>query len=78
MNRQILLRAGTTALALLACAAAQAHPGHGINDADSLLHLLEAEHVLPLLAAAAVGWAVVRRRARRRRDDERRNEHDGR
>ena len=56
----------------LACAAAGAfaHAGHGLAAADSPMHVLEAEHVLPLLALAAVGYAFVAARARRRRRDE--------
>lgn len=56
----------------LACAAAGAfaHAGHGLAAADSPLHRLEAEHVLPLLALAAAGYAFVAARARRRRRDE--------
>ena len=78
MNRPSLR--ATLAVALCAAGAAQAHPGHGINAADSLLHLLEAEHVLPLLAVLAIGYAVVRQRARRRADerDRRDRSDDGR
>lgn len=56
----------------LACAAAGAfaHAGHGLAAADSPMHVLEAEHVLPLLALAAAGYAFVAARARRRRRDE--------
>ena len=57
---------------VLACAAAGAfaHAGHGLAAADSPMHVLEAEHVLPLLALAAAGYAFVAARARRRRRDE--------
>ena len=56
----------------LACAAAGAfaHAGHGLAAADRPMHVLEAEHVLPLLALAAAGYAFVAARARRRRRDE--------
>ena len=56
----------------LACAAAGAfaHAGHGLAAADSPMHVLEAEHVLPLLVLAAAGYAFVAARARRRRRDE--------
>jgi len=53
-----------------AAAGAFAHPGHGLAAADSLMHVLEAEHVLPLLALAAAGYAFVSLRARRQRRDE--------
>ena len=56
----------------LACAAAGAvaPAGHRRAAADSPMHVLEAEHVLPLLALAAAGYAFVAARARRRRRDE--------
>lgn len=64
----------------LACAAAGAfaHPGHGLAAADSPQHVLEAEHVLPLLALAAAGYAFVasRERRRRRRHDEQQQRRD--
>ncbi len=64
----------------LACAAAGAfaHAGHGLAAADSPLHRLEAEHVLPLLALAAAGYAFVasRERRRRRRHDEQQQRRD--
>ncbi|MBS0441061.1 MAG: hypothetical protein JSR38_03855 [Proteobacteria bacterium] len=62
----------------LACAAAGAfaHAGHGLAAADSPLHRLEAEHVLPLLALAAAGYAFVAARARRRRRDEQQQRRD--
>ncbi len=53
-----------------AAAGAFAHAGHGLAAADSPMHVLEAEHVLPLLALAAAGYAFVAARARRRRRDE--------
>ena len=45
-----------------ACAAAGAfaHAGHGLAAADSPLHRLEAEHVLPLLALAASRQQALR------------------
>ncbi|WP_374370301.1 hypothetical protein [Piscinibacter sp.] len=62
----------------LACAAAGAfaHAGHGLAAADSPMHVLEAEHVLPLLALAAAGYAFVAARARRRRRDEQQQRRD--
>ena len=62
----------------LACAAAGAfaHAGHGLAAADSPMHVLEAEHVLPLRALAAAGYAFVAARARRRRRDEQQQRRD--
>lgn len=53
-------------LTLLAGPAAQAHPGHGLIDASSLLHGLEAEHLWPGLAVLALAGLVVHLRRRRR------------
>ncbi len=58
-----------TALGALAAAAAQAHPGHGLVPSESLLHVLEPQHVLPLLAGVALVWGLLRLRARKRRDE---------
>ena len=71
MTTQRTIRAAAAVAALLAAAAAQAHPGHGLSAPDNLMHVLEADHVLPMLAALAVGYAVVLLRAirRRRRSD---------
>ena len=65
--------------ALLAAAVAQAHPGHGLTAPDNLMHVLEADHVVPMLLALAVGYAVVLVRSirrRRRADRAERAEHD--
>ena len=71
MTPQRTIRAAAALAALLAAAAARAHPGHGLSAPDNLMHVLEAEHVLPMLLALAVGYAVVLVRAvrRRRRSD---------
>ena len=75
------LRAAAGLAALAAASAATAHPGHGLTAPDNLLHVLEAEHVVGLLAALAVGYGVVLLRASRRRGKDRdtrdadRNEH---
>jgi len=71
MTTQRMIRAAAAVAALLAAAAAQAHPGHGLTAPDNLMHVLEAEHVVPMLLALAVGYAVVLVRAirRRRRSD---------
>lgn len=64
------LRAVAGLAALVAAGAAAAHPGHGLSAPDSLLHALEAEHVVGLLAVLAVGYgAVLVRAIRRRRSD---------
>lgn len=72
------LRAAAGFAALVAASAATAHPGHGLTAPDNLMHVLEAEHVVGLLAALAVGYGVVLLRAigRRRRDREDRAGHD--
>ena len=67
MTPQRILRAAAGLAALLGAAAAQAHPGHGLTAPDNLMHVLEAEHVVPMLAALAVGYLVVLMRAIRRR-----------
>jgi hypothetical protein len=79
MTTQRTIRAAAGVAALLAAAAAQAHPGHGLTAPDNLMHVLEAEHVVPMLAALAVGYAVVLVRAilrRRRSDRAERADHD--
>jgi hypothetical protein len=68
------LRAGAGLAALAATGLAQAHSGHGHTEAHDLLHVLEAEHVVPLLlalAAAVLVLRAIRRRGKRRptRDD---------
>ena len=67
MTHQRLIRAAAGVAALLAAAAAQAHPGHGLTAPDNLMHVLEADHVVPMLLALAVGDAVVLVRSIRRR-----------
>jgi membrane protease YdiL (CAAX protease family) len=67
MKLQSTLRAVAGLAALVAAGAAAAHPGHGLSAPDSLLHALEAEHVVGLLAVLAVGYGVVLVRAIRRR-----------
>ncbi len=70
MKLQSTLRAAAGLAALAAGTAAMAHPGHGLSAPDSLLHVLEAEHVVGLLAVLAVGYgAVLVRAIRRRRAD---------
>jgi hypothetical protein len=61
------LRVAAGLAALVAAGAAAAHPGHGLSAPDSLLHALEAEHVVGLLAVLAVGYGAVLLRAIRRR-----------
>ncbi|WP_341893011.1 hypothetical protein [Variovorax sp. YR752] len=67
MTTQRFLRAAAGLAALVAGSAAMAHPGHGLTAPDNLMHVLEAEHVVGLLAALAVGYGVVLLRAIRRR-----------
>ena len=71
MTLQRTIRSAAGLAALLAAAAAQAHPGHGLTAPDNLMHVLEADHVVPMLLALAVGYAVVLVRSirRRRRSD---------
>ena len=71
MKLQSTLRTIAGLAALAAGSAALAHPGHGLSAPDNLMHVLEAEHVLGLLAALAIGYGVVLLRAihRRRRPD---------
>jgi hypothetical protein len=79
MTTQRTIRAAAAVAALLAAAAAQAHPGHGLTAPDNLMHVLEADHVVPMLLALAVGYAVVLVRSirrRRRADRAERAEHD--
>jgi len=59
MTTQRTIRAAAGLAALLAAAVAQAHPGHGLTAPDNLMHVLEADHVVPMLLALAVGYAVV-------------------
>ena len=67
MKLQSTLRAAAGFAAFAAGSAALAHPGHGLTAPDNLMHVLEAEHVVGLLAALAVGYGVVLLRAIRRR-----------
>jgi len=79
MTHQRTIRAAAGVAALLAAAVAQAHPGHGLTAPDNLMHVLEADHVVPMLLALAVGYAVVLVRSirrRRRMDRAERAEHD--
>jgi len=69
MNPSLLLRAGTTLAALAAGGLAQAHSGHGHTEAHDLMHVLEAQHVVPMLlalAAAVLVLRAIRRRGKRR------------
>ena len=79
MKLQSTLRAAAGLAVLAASGAALAHPGHGLSAPDNLMHVLEAEHVIGLLAALAVGYGVVLLRAirrRRRSDREDRTDRD--
>jgi len=79
MTHQRTIRAAAGVAALLAAAVAQAHPGHGLTAPDNLMHVLEADHVVPMLLALAVGYAVVLVRSirrRRRADRAERADHD--
>lgn len=70
-----IARAATALAALTAAGWAQAHPGHGHTETHDLMHVLEAEHVVPvLLAVVAVVLVrrVIRRRAKR---DQTRQDH---
>jgi hypothetical protein len=55
---------------LLTCAAAFAHPGHGVTDDQSVVHYVaEPVHSLPLIllgVACAAGWLVLRAIRRQR------------
>lgn len=75
MKIRTSLRSVAGLAAGLAAAAAQAHPGHGLSTPESLLHVLESEHVVPLLLVLGVGYAVVALRALRRRAGERKDRH---
>ena len=77
MTTQRTIRAAAGLAALFAAAAAQAHPGHGLTAPDNLMHVLEADHVVPMLAALAVGYLVVLVRAVRRRRRADRSERAG-
>jgi hypothetical protein len=77
MKIRTSLRVAAGLAAGLAAAAVQAHPGHGLSAPSSLMHVLEADHVVPLLAGLALGWGVVLLRAiRRRRSDDRKPRQD--
>ena len=74
--RSLLLGAGAALASLATTGLAQAHSGHGHTAAHDLLHVLEAEHIVPALLALAVTVLVlraIRRRGKRRqtpnRDD---------
>jgi len=71
-----ILRAAAGVAALAAAGLAQAHPGHGLAAADSLMHVLESEHVAPLLLALGVGYAAVALRALLRRGKDRQTRQD--
>ncbi len=79
MKLDTILR-GLAAPALAGLAgSAFAHPGHGLTAADSLLHMLEGEHLLPMLVLLVFGVAFVGLRARLRGRDLPRNvprDHD--
>lgn len=68
------LRAGAALATLTATGLSWAHSGHGHTEAHDLMHVLEAEHVVPVLLAV-VAVLVVRRVIRRRtqRDQARRD-----
>ncbi len=69
MKLDTILR-GLAAPALAGLAgSAFAHPGHGLTAADSLMHMLEGEHLLPMLALLVFGVAFVGLRARLRGRD---------
>jgi hypothetical protein len=77
MKLHSTMRAVAGITTLLAAAAVQAHPGHGLSAPTSLMHALESEHLLPLLALLAIGYGVVLVRAiRRRRTDARKTKQD--
>lgn len=78
MKLQSILRCAAALAALAGSTAVLAHPGHGLSAPDSLLHVLEAEHVVGLLAALAVGYGAVLVRAIRRRRSERAERSAGR
>ena len=73
---QSIFRSAAGLAALAGSTAAMAHPGHGLSAPDSLLHALEAEHVVGLLAVLAVGYGVVQVRAIRRRRADRTDHGD--
>ncbi|WP_298828653.1 hypothetical protein [uncultured Piscinibacter sp.] len=78
MRLQRVTRAAAGLSALLTAATAQAHPGHGLSAPDQLMHVLEAEHVVGLLAAMAVGYGAVLLRALRGRRSDRADRDAGR
>lgn len=78
MTTQRFLRAAAGLAALVAGSAALAHPGHGLSAPDNLMHVLEAEHVVGLLVALAIGYGVVLLRAIRRRRSDRAERDAGR
>jgi hypothetical protein len=78
MKLQSTLRAAAGLAAIVAGSAALAHPGHGLTAPDNLMHALEAEHVVALLAVLAVGYGVVLLRAIRRRRSDRAERDAGR
>lgn len=78
MKLQSILRCAAGLAALAGSTAVLAHPGHGLSAPDSLLHVLEAEHVVGLLAVLAVGYGAVLVRAIRRRGADRAERDSGR
>ena len=68
------LRAGAALAALTATGLSRAHSGHGHTEAHELMHVLEAEHVVPVLLALAAAVLVLR--AIRRRGKRRQTRHD--
>ena len=62
-------RVGTGLAAFAASGLARAHSGHGHTEAHELMHVLESEHVVPVLlalAAAVLVLRVIRHRGKRR------------
>lgn len=63
------LRVGAGLAAFAATGLAHAHSGHGHTEAHDLMHVLESEHVVPVLlalAAAVLVLRAIRRRGKRR------------
>ncbi len=61
MKANMFLKTTLVAGAAAVTSRAWAHPGHGDESSLSgLMHLLEAEHLLPVLALVAAAWAVRR------------------
>jgi hydrogenase/urease accessory protein HupE len=63
MKENTFLKTLLVAGAAAVTSQAWAHPGHGDESSLSgLMHLLEAEHLLPVLALVAAAWAARRLR----------------